>query len=468
MERLTMHLATIFTVFSMATVGDAGLQAEIDALRADLTAFQRSRSQGSLDAERADEIRSIVRDALADAGTRTMMQDARGQPAFQGDSFYRLDASGTEIASADGNFRYHLNVQLQLRFIWNHREELGGTQGFENRRTRFIMDGHAFGKEWRYALQISRPSGVPSPRVPDIEDAWVGRVLSPELQLKMGQFRPGFTREEMMSSATTLFMERSALNNYFRAARSRGIALEWETEHFMWRSGWFDGITVRSPSTAGGADWNTGNTVNLPWDNNLDIDWALSSRFDWKLAGTWRELREYTPWLDMKGQATNLGVAVDAEQASPSAPFPPDPWMVEVTADLMHKQAGWSIFAWGVFRRVQSDDGQSNQWGALVQASTMLAEKWEAGLRYSIGDSGADSDAAYPMLSLLELNLSHYFHRHSMKVQLDVGYSFEGLSANSRGNGFAASSASLLPDVQPPGGDVSGQVYVGIQYQVLF
>ena len=142
--------------------------------------------------------------------------------------------------------------------------------------------------------------------------------------------------------------------------------------------------------------------------------------------------------------------------------------MVEVTSDFMHKQAGWSIFAWGVFRRVQSDDGQSNQWGALVQASTMLAEKWETGLRYSIGDTGADTDRAYPMLSLLELNLSHYFHRHSMKVQLDIGYSFEGLSSNRTGNGFASGSANLLPDVQPPAGDVSGQMYVGIQYQVLF
>jgi hypothetical protein len=464
-----VQLLAILAAFGLGSGNDAAVQAEIDALRSDLSALQRSQSQGALDAERADEIRAIVKDALADAGTRTMLQGPGPQDGpFVGDNFYRLDARGTELTSADGNFRYHLNVQMQLRFIWNHREELGDTQGFENRRTRFIMDGHAFGKEWRYGLQISRPSGVPSPRVPDIEDAWVGRVLSPELQLKMGQFRPAFTHEELMVNATTIFMERSALNNYFRAARSRGIALEWETEHFMWRSGWFDGITVRSPSTPGGADWNTGNTVNLPWDNSLAIDWAFSSRFDWKLAGSWKELREYTPWLDMEGQATNLGVAVDAEQASPSAPFPADPWMIEVTADLMHKQAGWSLYTWGVFRRVQSDDGQSNQWGALVQASTMLAEKWEAALRYSIGDSGADADAAYPMLSLLELNLSHYFHRQSMKVQLDVGYSFEGLSANSRGNGFATSSANLLPDVQPPAGDVSGQVYVGIQYQVLF
>ena len=461
-----MHLAAIFTVFSLASGGEPTLQTEIDALRADLRAMQRSQSQEVLDAERAAEIRAIVKDTLADAGTRTMMQDGRGQPAFQGDSFYRLDASGTEITSADGNFRYHLNIQLQLRFIWNHREELGDTQGFENRRARFIMDGHAFGKEWRYALQVSRPSGVPSPRVPDIEDAWVGRVLSPELQLKMGQFRPGFTREEMMSSATTLFMERSALNNYFRAARSRGIALEWETEHFMWRSGWFDGITVRSPSTPGGAGWNISNTVNLPWDNSLAIDWAFSSRFDWKLNGTWRELREYTPWLDMKGQTTNVGVAVDGQQASPSSPT--DPWMVEVTADLLHKQAGWSIFAWGVFRRVQSSRGQSNQWGALVQASTMLAEKWETGLRYSIGDTDAmASDTVFPNLNLLELNLSYYFHRHSMKVQLDAGYAFEGLSPNGdsrngRGNGFAATSANLLPDDGP------GEVYIGIQYQVLF
>jgi len=49
-----------------------------------------------------------------------------------------------------------------------------------------------------------------------------------------------------------------------------------------------------------------------------------------------------------------------------------------------------------------------------------------------------------------------------------MGYSFEGLSTNRLGNGFATSSANLLPDVQPPGGDVSGQVYVGIQYQMLF
>jgi len=81
------HLATIFTVFSLGAGGDAGVQAEIDALRADLRAFQRSQSQGTLDTERAAEIRTIVKDALADAGTRTMMQDGRGQPSFQGDSF---------------------------------------------------------------------------------------------------------------------------------------------------------------------------------------------------------------------------------------------------------------------------------------------------------------------------------------------------------------------------------------------
>ncbi|MBM4110265.1 MAG: hypothetical protein FJ254_02760 [Phycisphaerae bacterium] len=460
-----IHLATVLAGFSVGLGGDGGVQDEIDALRADLREFQRSQSQGTLDAERAAEIRAIVKDALSDAGTRTSMQDGRGQQGFQGDNFYRLDASGTEINSADGNFRYHLNILMQLRFTWNHREDLGDTMGFENRRVRFIMDGHAFGKEWRYALQVAQSAGA-SPVY--LEEAWVGRVLSPQLQLKVGQFRPTFTREELMSAASTLFMEHSAINNYFRAGWSRGIALEWETDQFMWRSGVFDGITVRSPTTPGGAGWNTGNTNNLPWDNPLAIDWAIASRFDWKFAGTWKELRDYTPWLDMKGQATNLGVAVDAEQASPSAPFPSDPWMIEVTADLLHKHQGWSLFALGVFRRVQSDLGQSNEWGALVQASTMLAEKLETGVRYSVANTGASSDLSYPMLNLLELNLSYYFHKHSMKVQLDMGYSFDGLSANKFGNGFANPNANLLPDVQPPTGDASGQMYVAVQYQVLF
>jgi hypothetical protein len=124
-----MHLAAMVMASSLAGSPECDLQHEIDALSADLRAFERTRSQGALDAERAVEIRAIVKDALADAGTRMLMQGGPDEPAFEGDNFYRLDASGTEISSADGNFRYHLNVQMQLRFIWNHREELGDTQG---------------------------------------------------------------------------------------------------------------------------------------------------------------------------------------------------------------------------------------------------------------------------------------------------------------------------------------------------
>lgn len=458
-----MDLLTMITVLGLAAAGDGGVQAEIDTIRMEIQSIARSQAQGALDAERAAEIRAIVKDALADAGTRTMLQGQGGQDGpFVGDNFYRLDAAGTEISSGDGNFRFHLNVLMQLRFTWNDRPEQGETMGFENRRTEFIMDGHAFSKMWRYMLQITRPSGGSAGWEP--EDAWVGRVFSPELQLKMGQFKPYFTREELASTAATTFADRSVLNDYFKASKSRGISLEWETDSFLWRTGYFDGITTRSPTTTGGPDYNVTRTTNLPWNNSLDIRWSAASRLDWKFSGTWKDTRDYTPWLDMKGECFTIGGAVAGEQAD----LDTNPWMFEATGDLLWKRPGVSVMAWGVWRRVQTTEGEADEWGALVQATAMLSERLGATLRYSIGDSGADSAEAYSQLSLIEGNLSYYFEKHLMKIQLDAGYSFDGLSSNSGGNGFASSSGGLLADVGPAGGSVDGQVFVRVQYQILF
>ncbi len=454
---------TLTVMVCALCAGDERVQSSIDALRDELRAYSVSQGQARLDDERATDIRAAVKDALSDASRRASFQVATPDDPFPGDNFYRRDAEGTEVTTADGRFRIHLNIEMQIRGVWNHREGLGDTQGFEQRRLKFNIDGHAYSKDWRYRVEIAFPNSGTQDQFPDLEAVWVGRVLAPGLQLKMGQFKPYFNSEELGSSPATFFAERSVLNTYFKENFARGLGLEWETEDFMWRSGFFDGMTVKSPTTAGGADYNISRTADQPWNNSINSSWSAASRFDWKLMGTWKDTRDYTPWLDMKGAVLNLGVAGAGEQTRPVTPD--DPWMMSFTGDVLYKQAGWGLYSWGVVRRVQSDEGTSNEWGALVQATTMLTEKLAAGVRYSIGDTDADSSVAYSQVSLIEGNLTYYFQKHLLKLQLDGGYSFNGISSSP--NGFGSTGNNLLPDNQPPD-DASGQVYVSVQLQVLF
>ena len=78
------------------------MQGEIDELRTEL-------GDDWLTERRAEEIRNLVSDVLADADTRASMQD--GMTAGWNGNFF--------LASNDGRFRLQIDGMLQLRFNWN-------------------------------------------------------------------------------------------------------------------------------------------------------------------------------------------------------------------------------------------------------------------------------------------------------------------------------------------------------------
>ncbi len=87
------------------------LRAEIAALRAEVA--QLKTEDNWLTEQRADEIRGLVQDVLADADTRSSLLGNGMNAGYDG---------GFVIGSTDGNFKLKINGLVQFRFVYNNSE----------------------------------------------------------------------------------------------------------------------------------------------------------------------------------------------------------------------------------------------------------------------------------------------------------------------------------------------------------
>ena len=111
-------LVTIFAMVAPTVAGLAGpqsveaLMARVDVLRAKVATLRAAwpTEEDWLTEQRADEIRNLVHDVLADADTRTSMLRS-GLTAGRDRSFF--------LASADNSFRLEIAGQVQVRFAYS-------------------------------------------------------------------------------------------------------------------------------------------------------------------------------------------------------------------------------------------------------------------------------------------------------------------------------------------------------------
>ena len=90
--------------------------AERDAiaqLKAEVATLKSQNGDKWLTEERAAEIKSLVKDVLADSETRTSLQGSGATSGYN---------NGFFISSADGNFKLNLSLLTQARFTWNFRQ----------------------------------------------------------------------------------------------------------------------------------------------------------------------------------------------------------------------------------------------------------------------------------------------------------------------------------------------------------
>ena len=119
------------------------LQEMVQELRQEVSELKNKKSDTWINEHRADEIRDLVHDVLADSDARVNLV---------GDGLTSGYANGAFIASPDGNWKLKINGQLQVRWIYNDAEGLASQHGFEQRRTKLTFSGHAVDPSWTFKV----------------------------------------------------------------------------------------------------------------------------------------------------------------------------------------------------------------------------------------------------------------------------------------------------------------------------
>jgi len=392
-------------------------------------------------AERADQIRGLVADVLADANTRSSVLQGGPLAGWDG-GFY--------LASADGNFKLKVGGQLQIRFVANFQDMSpvdDDRMGFEMRRMRLFFSGHVVDPSWTYDIQINtnRSGGTLF-----LEDAgFVQKDFGNGWKVRFGQMKAPFLREETLSSRRMLAVERSLVNSTFTAGTVQGVQVLWENDNIHLAGMYHDG----------------NGSANTAWSME-DTEYAFSARAEFLAAGEWGQFND---WSSFRGEEFGvlIGAAVNYSEGEYGTGMnlpSPDFNNAEVenlgfTVDAMLDFGGASLGGAFVYRNLDTDAVggiDADQIGFFIRGGYFITEEWEIYGQYEWADLDM---AGVENLSVLTVGVTRYWSKHNLKWQTDIGFGLNEVDPM-----FASDGAGWRGD--STGQD--GQVVLRSQFQLVF
>ena len=393
-------VAASATAASVEATNDTN--AQIAELKKELNELKSQNGDKWLTEERASQIRGVVQDVMADADTRSSLQATAATSGYN---------NGFFIASPDGNFKLQVNGQVQVRSSyawatnssWNAAKDVPGNEnatkaqyGTEIRRAKLSFSGNVVDPSWQYKVTMAYlPAGSNIAASPyataggnsgngtgstaNLEDAYINKDMGNGMSLKMGQFKSPFLREELVSSANQLGVERSVVNQ-------------------MFSTGWTDGIqfTASNDSLMGMVSFNNGgNNANFATQNMSNTEnpgftqYAITGRVQWLAFGNWAQFNDMTS-MRGGGQGLMLGAAFNWQHGGNQdndtiSSANTDAGFFTYTADASWDLGGANLYGafFGNFTSslpVESggDNGSAIQsYGALVQGGYFISDNTE-------------------------------------------------------------------------------------------
>ncbi len=401
-------------------------------------------NQNAWSDQNADEVRALVAEMMNDAQTRSSLLQSGATAGHDGKFF---------MGSADGNFRLNVGGQIQFRYLANFRDgtfpdnpatdrdesDDDTTLGFQTRRTKIWFDGHIFDPNLYYKISgaFERDGGDFV-----LEDAYVGYKFDNGLNLRWGQFKLPFMREELVSSTKQLAVERSNTNEFFNQGRSQGVQVAWMNEQFRVTGAFSDGF--RSANT----------------DFNADpADYALTGRVEFLAMGDWKQFEEFTAF---RGTANGLmiGGALHWEDDSEEVNNPVDDF-VAYTLDASWQSDGWNLFGAITGASIDGDgpSGDNDTFGFVVQGGVFMTEDWELFGRYDFTDGDTLDD-----YSEITFGVNYYLHKQAAKFTFDVVWALDETVTSTGGptSAVISTGSGLLAS------DDSDQFVLRAQFQLVF
>lgn len=425
------------------------LMDQIQALQSKVQQLETVQSQQSSKPS-AQEVDSTVRSVLKDADNHSQMLEAGGFTAG-------VSKGKVLLRSEDGNFEINPYLFLQVRYVFNYRDENANTadpgtaqtqDGLELRRARFGFQGHAFSPDLEYNFQweTSRSGGSVS-----LLDAMVRYRFADEWWVKGGQFKdPTFHEFGGVSGKRQLAVDRSLLNSVLGGGatnRIQAIGLQYESANanlpIRAEFGYTDGPnTLNTNFTDGGG----ASAVSLTNPN-----FGAYGRAEYKVMGDWASYDDFSAMgnqndLLVIGAGAFYGQAGDAQAL----------WH---TIDVQAEFGALSLY--GAYIGVYSDpstagSGSNYDLGFLAQAGYMVNSQWEVFGRYSYISLDSPTSNGEDNFHELTAGVNYYLHGHNAKFTFDVNW-----YPNGTPGGDLTSIGVLTPDAS------DDQITFRAQFQLL-
>jgi phosphate-selective porin OprO and OprP len=281
-----------------------------------------------------------------------------------------------------------------------------GRDSFRIRRAKMKFEGWFWKKTLTFDFQVNFADTASS-----LEDAALAWDVSGQktFEVKVGQYKVPFGRQELTSSGSQQFVDRSIVSNEFNQGRDAGISLQGLLleKKIEYRLGMFNG-NQRNKATN---------------DNN-------KMQFDGRLT--------FQPWGDVKYSEADfestdkplLALGVQFENNSrQGATIASDQERSTWGPEAVLKYKGFSLFSDAYFRTIETDADATkpeaivagkefDSDGFQVQAGMFFYKRnWEVAFRYATWDPDAGKDDN----ERVEIGgaLSFYENKHALKVQAD-------------------------------------------------
>ena len=373
--------------------------ARIAELEARFTTLDQADRVDWLTQKRAEEIRGLVEDVLADADARTNLLG--GSSGYDGG-----------VVIGNKNWRLKTNFYTQQRFILNSQDVTSnGTRwGFENARTRFIMSGNVASPEWFYKVEVELTDinvGLPNGESrTGLLDAYAGHDFGEGWRVGIGTFKTPLLREELVDSRRQLAAERSIVNYAFTGGRTDGVFVEYQGKELHFIGSYNNGIN----------DGFYGGTVSTGGTSPLvatTADFAVTTRIEWLFEGDWEQFEGFT---SPRGEDFALMIGGAAHLQSGSGIID----LLVLTLDVSAQFDGANIFGSVVASRA---DSNLTPMGFVIQGGYYFTEDWEVFGRYEWGENELEPTN----IQIVTVGATNYFAGYNVKWTTDIGYGLDAV-----------------------------------------
>ena len=404
---------TLTGVSYAAVEGNNDTATQISELKAEIAALKGNQGEQWLTEQRADQIRGVVQDVLADSNTRSSFQQAGGATAGYNNGFF--------ISSADGNYSLKINALEQVRFVWNNTYQDNSPSsnndanqwGFENRRTQAFFSGNVVDPSWKYLVGMAYdaqndPYNADSGNF-NLYYAMVTKTFGDGFSVSVGQMNVPFTVESnLFNAGSTQMGDYSIFEYMFGAGQQVGAMAKLEKDAFRVSGGWYNIVQTDSSGTVGNS-----------WDNNDNQSIAVAGRAEYKVAGTWDQFSKESSF---KGEEFGLliggGVIWQNGRAqNTSSTYDANP--LGLTADAQAKFGGFNLIGQFLWQDgYPGTDSSSSVWGFNVQGGAFVTEDLEVFGAWAYADTAGDGGGtgSFGTTNYLQTGANWYFAKNSIKA----------------------------------------------------